>query len=659
MARSSKPWVMRTYSGHSSAVASNALYRANLAKGQTGLCVAFDLPTQTGYDPDAPEAAGEVGSVGVPVAHLGHLRQLFDGIPLAEMNTSMTINATAAWLWALYLALAEEQGVDSARLRRHDPERHRQGVPEPRHLRLRPRALQAPHRRHDRLRARARAELEPDQRVQLPPPGGRRHPGPGARLRPGDRDRRARRRARLGQGRPGAPAPGRRAHLLLPQRRRALRRGGRQGARLHRPVGRDLPHPLRRRGPGAAALPLRRPGQLPRPHRAAAREQRHAHRARDARGHPVGRRAGAGHPAAGVERGARAAAPWDQQWSLRIQQVLAYETDLLEYPDLFAGSAVMEALVHDLAAGARAELDDVLALGGAFAAIEELKARLVASQAARVARIESGEQVVVGVNRFTETRRVAAHRRRRRRRGPHRGPGASSATWPPTSSRGEPRATPPRCSARSTSCAACAAQRRPGRQRHGRRPSRSRAPAARRASGPTRCARSSATTARPPACAPASACAATDVRRAGRAQPRRSPQRRGAPPRLLVAKPGLDGHSNGAEQIAVAARDAGFEVVYQGIRLSPEEIVAAARDEDVDVVGISILSGSHLSIVPRVVERLAARGRRAPRWSWAASCSSADAATLRDAGRRRGLHAQGLRARRDHGRPAWTSSTLS
>ena len=192
--------MMRTYAGHSTAAESNKLYRTNLAKGQTGLSVAFDLPTQTGYDPDSPLARGEVGKVGVPVPHLGEMRRLFDDIPLTEMNTSMTINATAMWLLALYQVVAEEQNPEleplevAAPARRHDPERHHQGVPLPRDLRLPARALAAADRRHDRLHGPRDPEVEPDQHLQLPPAGGRRDADAGARLRAVHRDRRARRR---------------------------------------------------------------------------------------------------------------------------------------------------------------------------------------------------------------------------------------------------------------------------------------------------------------------------------------------------------------------------------------------------------------------------------------------------------------------------------
>ena len=240
-----KPWLFRTYAGHSTAAASNALYRANLARGQTGLSVAFDLPTQTGYDSDDPLARGEVGKVGVPVSHIGDMRALFDGIPLEGMNTSMTINATAAWLLALYVAVAEERGVDVAKL---------QGTVQNDIIKeylsrgtyvLPARAEPQAHRRRRRILLPRGPEVEPDERLLLPPAGGRRDAGAGARLRARHRLRRARPGARAGAGR-GLPR-GRQPHLLLRQRRHPLRHRDVQDAGLRRPLGRDRPRPLRRR----------------------------------------------------------------------------------------------------------------------------------------------------------------------------------------------------------------------------------------------------------------------------------------------------------------------------------------------------------------------------------------------------------------------------
>ena len=319
--------------------------------------------------------------------------------------------------------------------------------------------------------------------------------------------------------------------------------------------------------------------------------------------------------------------PWDQQWSLRLQQILAYESDLLEYPDLFAGSIVMDAKVRELTLAARAELDDVLALGGAFAAVDELKARLVASQAERVARIESGEQVVVGVNRFTET-----------------APSPLTADLDAAILTVDPDVerqlvedlTAWRANRDEAAVAAALAELA--------RVVTSADPADNVMAPSMALARAGGTTGEWAGClrgvfgeyrAPTGVRAGVGRRATSFAalvtRSKALAERRGAPPKLLVAKPGLDGHSNGAEQIAVAARDAGFEVVYQGIRLSPEEIVAVARDEDVDLVGVSLLSGSHLALVPRILDGLAAAGVSVP-VVVGGIVPEADAQRLREAG---------------------------
>jgi ethylmalonyl-CoA mutase len=628
VAESSKPWVMRTYSGHSSAVASNALYRENLAKGQTGLSVAFDLPTQTGYDPDAPEAAGEVGKVGVPVAHLGHLRELFDQIPLAQMNTSMTINATAAWLWALYLVLADEQGADW---------KHLTGTTQ-----------------NDIVKE----YLSRGTYVFAP--------GPSKRLIVD----------MIAFGIEEAPAwnpinvcsyhlqeagatPVQEVAYALATAvdvLDAVRDSGKiDPARLPQVVGRisfflnagvrfveevakvrafaALWDEICRTRYGVEDPALRRFRYGVQVNSLGLTEQQPENNvtrivlemlgvtlSADARARAI--QLPAWNEALGLPR------PWDQQWSLRAQQVLAYETDLLDYPDLFAGSQVMDALVQSLSAAARAELDDVMSLGGAFAAIEELKSRLVASQAERLARIESGTQVVVGVNRYTETAAspltsdptVAAVLSVDP--GVERELAAEVATW---RARRDPVAVEtalselrrvaasddPRDNVMVPTLALARAGGTTGewtgalRQVYGD----YRAPTGVRAGVSTR----------------------GDAFAALVERSRELARRRGYPPRLLVAKPGLDGHSNGAEQIAVAARDAGFEVVYPGIRLSPDEIVAAARDEDVDLVGISILSGSHLSLVPRILDGLAAAGVDAG-VVVGGIVSESDAQELRDAG---------------------------
>ncbi len=605
MADRSKPWVMRTYSGHSTAVTSNELYRSNLAKGQTGLSIAFDLPTQTGYDPDDENAAGEVGKVGVPVAHLGHMRQLLEGIPLREMNTSMTINATAAWLWGLYLALADEQGVAFSELSgttQNDvvKEYLSRGTyvfaPEPskrlivdmiaygiNHVpKWNPINVCSYHLQEagatpvqeiayalataiDILDAvRDSGKIEP---AQMPNVVGRISFFVNAGVRFIEEIAKMRTftamwdeicRTRYGVDDPSL---------------RRFRYGvqvNSLGLTEQQPENNVQRIVLEMLGVTLSADARARALQLP-----------------------------AWNEALGLPR------PWDQQWSLRMQQVLAFESDLLEYPDIFAGSQVMDAKVHELTLGAQSELDDVLALGGAFNAIEELKSRLVASQAERIARIESGEQVVVGVNRFVETTEspltsgasleaimtvdplverdmvndVVAWRAKR---------DEVAVQAAINELERVAKSTDPTNNIMVPTIALAKAGGTTGEW----------AGALREIFGEYR--------------APTGVRSGLGVRGDQfAALVERSAAllaRRGAPPKLLVAKPGLDGHSNGAEQIAVAARDAGFEVVYQGIRLSPDEIVAAARDEDVDIVGISILSGSHLALVPRVVEGLRGAG---------------------------------------------------
>ncbi len=605
MADRSKPWVMRTYSGHSSAVASNELYRGNLAKGQTGLSIAFDLPTQTGYDPDDSAAEGEVGKVGVPIAHLGHMRQLFDGLPLAEMNTSMTINATAAWLWGLYLALAEEEGVDTNLL---------QGTTQNdivKEYLSRGTYIFAP---------------EPSKRLIV--------------------DMIAYGQDHVATWNPinvcsyhlqeaGATPVQEIAYSLATaiDILDAVRDSGKvTSAQMPNVVGRisffvnagvrfieeiakmrtftAMWDEICRTRYGVEDASLRRFRYGVQVNSLGLTEQQPENNVQrivlemlgvtlsaDARARAV--QLPAWNEALGLPR------PSDQQWSLRMQQVLAFESDLLEYPDIFAGSQVMEAKVRELTSGARIELDDVLGLGGAFKAIEVLKGRLVDSQSARVARIESGEQIVVGVNRFTET-----------------------AESPLTSD----------TSIKSIMTVDPAVERELIDDVTSWRLKREEGPVLEALAELSRVARSSEPTDnimvptialakvggttgewanalravygeyRAPTGVRAGVANRGDQFAALVERSRAVTAQRGAPPKLLVAKPGLDGHSNGAEQIAVAARDAGFEVIYQGIRLSPEEIVAAARDEDVDVIGVSILSGSHLALVTRIVEGLRSAG---------------------------------------------------
>jgi len=617
------PWVMRTYSGHSSARASNALYRSNLAKGQTGLSIAFDLPTQTGYDPDSPEAAGEVGKVGVPVAHLGHMHQLMEGIPLSQMNTSMTINATAAWLLGLYIAEAEDQGVD-------------------------PRVLQGT-TQNDIVK-----EYLSRGTYIFPP-------GPSLRLIV---DMIAYTVAEVPRWNPinvcsyhlqeaGATPVQEVAYALATAIGvlDAVRASGKvPSAQIPTVVGRisffvnagvrfieevckmraftamwddiclhryGVEDPKLRRfryGVQVNSLGLTESqpeNNVPR----IVLEALGVTLSADARARAV--QLPAWNEALGLPR------PWDQQWSLRIQQILAYETDLLEYDDIFAGSTVIEARTAELAESARAELTDVLERGGAFGAIDELKSRLVTSQMERVRRIERGEQLVVGVNAFTETEPS-----------PLAGdaPEPSAPGGPDTSGRfAHILKVDPMVEAELRGdVASWRARRDPGAVTTALDALR-RVAADDRPGGPNimvptiALARAGGTTGEWAGAlrsvfgefrAPTGVSGRTGRRTEGlaavAARARAFAQRRGGPPRLLVAKPGLDGHSNGAEQIAVAARDAGFEVVYQGIRLTPAQIVATAVEEDPDVIGLSILSGSHLELIPEIMDRLAAAGVDAP-----------------------------------------------
>ena len=602
------PWVMRTYSGHSSARASNELYRTNLAKGQTGLSIAFDLPTQTGYDPDAPEAAGEVGKVGVPVAHLGHMRELLDGIPVAEMNTSMTINATAAWLLGLYVAHAQDTGVDPARLAgttqndivKEYLSRGTHIFPPAPSLRLTVDTIAYTVRHAPKWNPinvcsyhLQEAGATPVQEIayalataigvldgvrhsgkvdesELPAVVGRISFFVNSSVRFVEETCKMRAFTQLWDGicreRYGVEDPKLRRFRYGVQVNSLGLTEQQPENNVQRIVLETLGVTLSK---GARARAM----QLP-----------------------------AWNEALGLPR------PWDQQWSLRIQQVLAFESDLLEYDDIFDGSTVIEAKTSELAEAATAELDDVQGLGGAFGAIDELKRRLVRSQADRLRRIESGEQKVVGVNSFTETAPsplVGDGEIENILRVDHRVESemiADVTRW---------RAARDGAAVQKAldELRRVAADEGPGGNvmeatialAHAGGTTGEWAGALREVFGEYR--------------APTGV--SGGVGRHGddlapvRLRTRELAERTGGPPRLLVAKPGLDGHSNGAEQIAVAARDAGFEVVYQGIRLTPAQIVAAALDEDVDIVGLSILSGSHLELVPDVLDRLREAGSSA------------------------------------------------
>ena len=602
------PWVMRTYSGHSSARASNELYRTNLAKGQTGLSIAFDLPTQTGYDPDAPEAAGEVGKVGVPVAHLGHIEELLDQIPVADMNTSMTINATAAWLLGLYVAHAEDIGVDPSLLAgttqndivKEYLSRGTYIFPPGPSLRLTVDTIAYTVRHAPKWNPinvcsyhLQEAGATPVQEVAY-----------ALATAIGVLD--------------GVRASGKVNETELPavvgrisffvnssvrfvEETCKMRAFTRMWDRICRErYGVEEPK-LRRFRYGVQVNSLGLTEQQPENNvPRIVLETLGVTLSKDARARAM--QLPAWNEALGLPR------PWDQQWSLRIQQVLAFESDLLEYDDIFEGSKVIEAKTSELVEEATAELDDVQALGGAFEAIDELKRRLVRSQAERVRRIESGELTVVGVNSFTETapspllgdgefenilkvdHRVEAEMV------------ADVDRWRALRDNGSVLAAldglrrvaeddGPEGNLMPATIALAHAGGTTGEW----------AGALREVFGEFR--------------APTGVGGGVGHRGEElapiRLRSRQLAERTGGPPRLLVAKPGLDGHSNGAEQIAVAARDAGFEVIYQGIRLTPAQIVAAALDEDVDIVGLSILSGSHLELVPDVLDRLRAAGSTA------------------------------------------------
>jgi (2R)-ethylmalonyl-CoA mutase len=608
-----KPWVMRTYAGHSSPAESNELYRRNLAKGQTGLSVAFDLPTQTGYDPDAELARGEVGKVGVPIAHIGDMRRLFEGIPLWEMNTSMTINAPAMWLLALYQVVAEEQAATAGRDAGAELLSQLSGTtqndiikeylsrgtfifpPEP-SLRLitdmiaytvshipkwNPINICSYHLQEAGATpvqevafalttaiavldsVRDSGQVPPErfgevvQRISFFVNAGVRFVEEMCKMRAFVRLWDVITAERYGV----ADAKQRRFRYGV-----QVKSLGLTEAQPENNVTRILLEML--------AVTL----------------------SKDARARAV--QLPAWNEALGLPR------PWDQQWSLRMQQVLAFETDLLEYADIFAGSTVVEAKVSDIAAGARAEIEKVLGLGGAVVAVESgyLKSALVSSLAAHRRRMESGEDVVVGVNRFTETE-----------------PNPLTADLDAAILTVDPGVE----SAAIEAVQAWRTERDSDEADDALADLRKLAETSDNLMPATlRCVRAGVTTGEwagalrevfgefraPTGVSGASAGQGDEALGKVRERVRQTGVELGGPLKFLVGKPGLDGHSNGAEQIAVRARDAGFEVIYSGIRLTPAQIVASAIEEDVDVVGLSVLSGSHLSVVPDVVRGLRAAG---------------------------------------------------
>jgi (2R)-ethylmalonyl-CoA mutase len=596
-----RPWIFRTYAGHSTAAKSNELYRNNLAKGQTGLSIAFDLPTQTGYDSDNELAKGEVGKVGVPVSHLGDMRALLDGIPLDQMNTSMTINATAAWLLSLYVAFADEQGVSRDKLTgtiQNDiiKEYLSRGTyvfpPEP-SLRLIKDTIVFSYKEVPKWNptnvcsyhlqeagatpvqelayalataiavldmVKASGEVPADQfgtvvgRVSFFVNAGMRFVTEICKMRAfnelwdeitlerygvtNPKDRMFRYGVQVNSLGLTEPQPENNVYRILIEM---------------------LAVTLSKRARARAV-------QLP-----------------------------AWNEALGLPR------PWDQQWSLRMQQVMAYETDLLEYGDIFDGSTVIAKKVAELKEQAKSELKTIEAMGGAVAAIDYMKRRLVESNTARLSGIETGDLTVVGVNRWTETEPSPLTA----------GEGSIMVVDPAVEAQQIERLKAWRAD-RDPKAVKAALDGLEAAAKEGRnimQPSIDAARAGvttgewggtlRRVFGEYRA---------PTGVSQAAVARDSAALDAVRASVDELSAKLGRRVKFLVGKPGLDGHSNGAEQIAVRARDVGMEVVYEGIRLTPTQIVRAAVDESVHVIGLSILSGSHVPLVQEVMERIRKEG---------------------------------------------------
>jgi ethylmalonyl-CoA mutase len=599
------PWVMRTYAGHSTARESNELYRRNLAKGQTGLSIAFDLPTQTGYDPDHELSRGEVGKVGVSIAHKGDMHALLDGIPLDEMNTSMTINATAAWLLALYMTVAEENGVPPGALQgttqndiiKEFLSRGTYAFPPEPSMRLiadmiaftvdevpkwNPINICSYHLQEagatpvqeiayalstaqavlDRVRERVPAE-------SFPRVFGRMSFFVNAGIRFVEEHAKLRAMGQLWE------EIGRTRYSVDDDRFLRFRYGvqvNSLGLTESQPENNIIRIVLE-----ALAVTM----------------------GRDARARAL--QLPAWNEALGLPR------PWDQQWSLRIQQILAYETDLLEYPDIFEGSRVMDGLVSELVAGAREEMALVAERGGAVAAVPYMKTQMVESHRERVRRIETGELAVVGKNVYTEAEPSPLQE----------GEDGGILRVDPAVEAGAIAALEEWRSARDQSAVDAALD------------------ALRAAASSDSdnimpftfvAARAGATTGEwaealrsvfgeyraPTGVGDAAAAPSDDALAVLRDRVERVSEALGRRVKILVGKPGLDGHSNGAEQIAVRARDAGMDVVYEGIRLTPARIARAAVDEGVHVVGLSILSGSHAQLIPEVLRELDEAGADVP-----------------------------------------------
>ena len=596
-----KPWLFRTYAGHSTAKASNELYRRNLAKGQTGLSVAFDLPTQTGYDSDHPLARGEVGKVGVPIAHLGDMRNLFEGIPLGEMNTSMTINATAAWLLALYVALADEQGAPKAKLTgtvqndilKEYLSRGTYVFPPAPSLRLIKDTIV--------YTAREMPKWNPTNvcSYHLQEAGATPVQELAFALATAE--------AVLDEVRGSGEVPA----AEFPQVVGRMSFFVNAGVRLITEVAKmrafvDLWDEIAEKRYGVADPALRRFRYGVQVNSLGLTEQQPENNvyrillsmlavtlSKKARARAV--QLPAWNEALGLPR------PWDQQWSLRLQQIVAYDTDLLDYGDIFDGSVEIDRKVEELKEQARAELAKIQAMGGAVAAIDHMKEALIASNAARVAAIEKGEQVLVGVNAYTETdpsplaetgiegiltvpesveiEQVAALQVWRQRRDDK---AVRQALVDLKSAAAEGRNIMPPSIAAAKAGVTTGEWGQVLREVFGE----YRAPTGIHAKHAIDTAR------------------LEEVRR----RVEEVSGRLGRTLTFVVGKPGLDGHSNGAEQIAVRATDVGMEVVYDGIRLTPAEIVDQAREARAHVVGLSILSGSHVALVREVVQRLREAG---------------------------------------------------
>ncbi|MGR3503067.1 methylmalonyl-CoA mutase family protein [Pseudaestuariivita sp.] len=593
-----RPWLIRTYAGHSTAAASNALYRKNLSKGQTGLSVAFDLPTQTGYDSDHVLARGEVGKVGVPVCHLGDMRTLFDQIPLEQMNTSMTINATAPWLLALYVAVAEEQGADTRKLQgtvqndiiKEYLSRGTYMCPPKPSLKLISDVAEYCYREIPKWNPMnvcsyhlQEAGATPEQELAFAL---------------------ATAQAVLDELRDKVPAEDfprvvGRISFFVNAGIRFVTEMCKMRAFL------DLWDEICRERYGVEDPKYRRFRYGVQVNSLGLTEQQPENNvyriliemlavtlSKKARARAV--QLPAWNEALGLPR------PWDQQWSMRMQQIMAYETDLLEYEDLFDGNPAVDRKVEELKDGARAELANIEAMGGAVGAIDYMKGRLVESNAARLGRIERGETTVVGVNRFetgepspltsgdggimvvdpeVEAEQIGRLDAWRAERDPARVEAALGALR--TAARNGDNIMPPSIEAAKAGVTTgeWAAEMR---SIHGE----YRAP--------------TGVSQNPSNQTEGLDDLRSDVDRVSDALGRRL--------KFLMGKPGLDGHSNGAEQIAVRARDCGMDIAYEGIRLTPEQIIDAARSEEAHVIGLSILSGSHLPLIEDVMTRLSGAG---------------------------------------------------